>query len=108
MINQEIHSPDRWVVVEVIMDEMTTRHILGGWWGGYLDADYWRMSSGITNTTEYDDRYEFDNTSGSRYICYKAQQGLTHLCASVLESLKQKQGATVNIVNDFGDNNETL
>jgi hypothetical protein len=98
----ETHTPDRWVVIEVTLDEVATQHVLAGFWGGYLDGDYWRMSSGITNTTEYDDRYEFDNRSGSQYICYKAQYGFTGLSASVLEHLKQKPGTTLEIVKDFG------
>ena len=79
-------------------DGTLRRRVLAGWTGGYLDSDYWRMSSGIVTTIEYDDRYEFDNESGSRYICYKGRDGFTGLSAAIFNTLKRHDW---EIVNDF-------
>lgn len=93
------YTPDRWVVICGTTDDGTLRRrVLAGWTGGYLDSDYWRMSSGIATTIEYDDRYEFDNESGSRYICYKSRQGFTGLSAAIFNKLSSLDW---EIVNDF-------
>lgn len=85
------YEPDRWVIIEgVWFNGEPTRRVLAGWSGGYLYDDEWRMSSGITNITEYDDRYEIDNHSGSHYICYKNRRGLTSLSAAALKSYQEK------------------
>jgi hypothetical protein len=100
------YTPDRWVCIEITLDDITTRHILGGWWGGYLDGDSWRMSSSIRQVTVHDNHYQVDNVSGSRYICYKTQHGFTGLSASVLENLKKQKETIVNIVHDIGGTHE--
>lgn len=80
------YEPDKWVIIEGFdFNGDPIRRVLSGWSGGYLYGDEWRMSSGITNITEYDDRYEIDNHSGSHYICYKNRKGLTSLSTSALK-----------------------
>jgi hypothetical protein len=69
--------------------------VFAGWYGGYLDGDSWKLSSGITETKEFDDRYEFDNISGSLYICYKKNYGMSGYQTSILSSL-EKQIAEAN------------
>jgi hypothetical protein len=93
------YKPDRWVVISGTTDDGTLRRrVLAGWTGGYIDSDTWRMSSGIVTTIEYDDRYEFDNESGSRYICYKGRDGFTGLSAAIFNKLSSLDW---EIVNDF-------
>lgn len=66
------YTPDRWVVLEMgVKGGEPIRKVFAGWYGGYLNGDSWKLSSGITNVREFDDRWEFDNYSGSIYVCYK-------------------------------------
>ena len=80
------YTPDAWVVLEISSDDTEPiRKVLAGWYGGYANGDSWKLSSGVTNTTEYPDRYEFLNATGSLYVCYKQSQRLSGLTGSVLE-----------------------
>lgn len=80
------HTPNRWVMLSIENKKTSevTRHILGGWSGGYLDGDSWRLSTPIVVTNETEDHYEFNTESGSSYICGKYSQSLTGLTGSVL------------------------
>ena len=81
------YTPDRWIVVEIKQNGKDAwRRILGAWYGGYLGADSWRLSSGITKFVEHDKYYEVHNESGSVYTCYKSALGTSSLSASVLNS----------------------
>lgn len=84
------YSPDRWVIVELIKDDMVVRKVLAGWSGGYLDADHWRMSSGITKVVEHDKHYDVHNESGSLYTCFKSAVGVTNLSGSILNNLSNQ------------------
>lgn len=85
------YEPDRWVVIKGLLDGEEVTRIVAGWSGGYLDGDYWRISSVISVTQELDDRYEFDNESGSRYICYKRRWGFNGITANVFKQLQERQ-----------------
>lgn len=78
------YTPDRWIVIEIESTTDLVRKVLAGWSGGYLDADHWRISSGITKVVECDDYYLVHNESGSVYTCFKNSEGVTNLSGSVL------------------------
>lgn len=83
------YTPDCWVMIEVRpKDGEPIRKILAGWSGGYLYGDSWKINSGITETREYDDRYEFDGYSGSTYVCYKTAERMNMIMMSTLSSLQ--------------------
>ena len=65
------YVPDCWVVLELGDANRTIRKVFAGWYGGYTQGDSWKLSSGITEAQEFDNRWEFKNHSGSLYICYK-------------------------------------
>ena len=71
------NTPDSWVVVRMKYNDKLTDKVLAGWYGGYLDGDSWKLSSGIITTEEFTDRYEFTNYSGSLYICYKQRERMS-------------------------------
>jgi hypothetical protein len=50
--------------------------VFAGWYGGYLNGDSWKLSSGITSVEEFEDRFEFMNYSGSLYVCRKDSKGM--------------------------------
>lgn len=80
-----MYTPDKWVVLEVETPEFKTRKILASWYGGYLDGDSWRLSSGITNIEDNDDHYLIHNESGSTYQCFKESQGMSIYTTSIYQ-----------------------
>ena len=83
-----IYEPDNWVIVAIEQDDGTTFHkVLGGWSGGYLDADNWRMNSGIDRVVTDEDHYDIHGYSGSVYRCRKDTEGIRMNIANILEKL---------------------
>ena len=64
MMNERTYTPDGWIVVEFrTNDGEVNRKVMASWYGGYLGSDRWKLSSGITETIEHEDHYEFINHS---------------------------------------------
>lgn len=85
------YTPDRWVIVEIGKKGYPTdRKVLAGWSGSYLEGQSWKLSSGITKETEHDDRYEFENYSGSVYVCSKGDYGFNFITMSVYTDFKKQ------------------
>lgn len=76
-----MNTPDCWVVVRMRHNDDTIDKVLAGWYGGYLNGDSWKLSSGIATTEEFNDRYEFTNQSGSVYVCYKKRERMNGITA---------------------------
>jgi hypothetical protein len=90
-MSDRTYTPDGWVVVELrTNDGVVSRKVMASWYGGYLGSDSWKLSSGITETIEHEDHYEFINHSGSVYKCGKNSFGLSGYAYGVLESFKKK------------------
>lgn len=86
-----MHTPDNWIIVKVITSDNETIHkVLGGWHGGYLDGDRWRMNSGIASVKEESDCYDFIGHSGSIYRCHKDGEKLSMITSGIFEKLKQE------------------
>jgi len=84
------YTPDCWVMLEIKPNGGEPIHkILAGWHGGYLHGDSWKINSGITETREFDDRYEYDGYSGSTYVCYKTRERMNMIMMSTLSSLQE-------------------
>lgn len=91
-------TPDKWVIIR-IEDGTNLHKVLCGWIGGYLGADEWRMSSGITKVVSRKTHYEVHNLSGSIYECSKGGEGFTSLMTSILEALnKEKTLPKVSVI----------
>lgn len=71
------YVPDKWILLETGDGTETVYKVFAGWYGGYTGSDSWKLSSGVTNMTVFPDRYEFENFSGSLYVCYKAVEGMS-------------------------------
>jgi len=85
------YQPDLWVVVEIKQEGKDPwRRILGSWYGGYLNGDSWRLSSGITRVVEHDRYYQVHNESGSIYTCMKGAEGMSGLANGVLNTWTKK------------------
>ena len=84
-----IYTPDKWVVVEINLENDSACKVLAGWGGSYTWGESWKLSSGITKVTEYPDRYEFLNHSGSNYICRKDAQGLSRYTSGIFANFER-------------------
>jgi hypothetical protein len=98
------YYPDNWVVLKI-----TTEHeepfykVLGGWSGGYLDGDSWRMNSGIARVDKRVHNWEFYGLSGSVYICYEGDYGLRINNAGVYNRLKEHFGDQIELMHKDTD-----
>jgi len=83
-----VYTPDCWVIVEFSGTKVpeTYHRILAGWYGGYLDGDSWKMSSGILQMNDRDDHWEIPNSSGSIYYCYKRCERFSMLTGNVFSN----------------------
>ena len=68
--------------------------MLGGWSGGYLDGDSWRLNSGIVDVEETADSFIFIGGSGSRYICDKTQECLRMNTAGIWKQMQEVSEGT--------------
>lgn len=79
-----MYTPDKWVILKLKNDDQIIYKVMGGWQGGYLGNDSWRVNSGITKVEVDNDYYLFHGHSGSTYKCHKKMYGMTYLMSTVL------------------------
>lgn len=80
--------PDRWVVLEMKeKNEDAYYKLFLTWIGGYIDADKWRMNSGITEIKERGNFIIFHGYSGSIYECSKSSYGTSIYSDAVLDNM---------------------
>lgn len=97
------HSPDKWMIVRFTSPKNgDVFKVLGGWSGGYLDSDNWRLSSGLEKITEEGDYYLMHNYSGSIYKCHKKAEGFTGLSGGIYsgfqKDVKKLEGVEINTI----------
>lgn len=97
------YTPDAWVVVEIQGENETIRKVLAGWYGGFLNGDSWKLNSGIEETVETEDYYDFHGYSGIVYRCYKNAERMSGLMQSMYSHFKEILGDKINIVQYSGD-----
>lgn len=85
------YKPDRWIILKITNGEKVIYKVMGGWYGGYLGADSWRINSGISKVELDGDTYNFHGHSGSIYLCHKNSYGTTIFMNSVLPSIDNVQ-----------------
>jgi hypothetical protein len=78
------YTPDRWVILKITNGDKATYKVMGGWYGGYLGSNIWRINSGISKIELIDNTYNFHGNSGSMYVCHKDAYGMTALMSSVI------------------------
>lgn len=77
-----MHEPYDWVVLRIESEDSVIYKVLAGFPGGYLDGDYWRLNSGITDVELGDNGIVyFYGNSGS---CYKVNEANYHLSMRTL------------------------
>jgi len=97
------YEPDNWVIVRIHEKSGETLgwKVLGGTSGGYADADYWRVNSGIKDYTEEDEHYLFHGYSGSTYKCRKMGETIRMNIAGTLRTMTDSGMASIQDFKDF-------
>lgn len=74
-MSNRLYTPDRWVIVKIQAEGQGPYYrVFAGWYGGFTQGDSWKLSSGIEKSVDKGDYYEFYNTSGSIYKCWKGEK----------------------------------
>lgn len=94
------YNPDCWVVLKMIHKDQTFYKILGGWVGGYLNGDSWRLNSGVEKVELDNDLYKFYGSSGSVYNCHKSGYGLCMSTAGIWNQMKTRYPDQVELLDD--------
>lgn len=100
------YNPDKWAILKIEMNDNLVYKVLGGWSGGYLDGDGWRLSSGLESVETEGDFYLLKNHSGSVYKCHKEANGFNRISGEKFaeyEKILKKQGGKIKSisVDDF-------
>lgn len=96
-----MYKPDNWVILEMEQDGLTFYKVCGGWSGGYLGSDSWRVNSGIVDVQENEEGYwDFVGSSGAVYRCWKESEFTRMNNAGVVNRLVEL-GAKIVSVEDI-------
>lgn len=84
-------TPDRWVVLKILsVSDGTFYKVLGSWYGGYSNGNFWRLNSGIQRVVKAaKDTFLFYGVSGSCYECRINNYGMHPESASIVNQMKQ-------------------
>ena len=99
------YTPDNWVVLKIKEGKYDRGFykVLGGWSGGYLYGDAWRMNSGITRVEEKPKHWEFYGHSGSVYKCHRKGYGLRMNNAGIWNQLQERHADKVELMPEDTD-----
>lgn len=106
-----MYVPDRWVKLKIEQENKETIYkIIGGWSGGYLDSDSWRMNSGIVREEKGEEDghsyTDYIGYSGSVYRCFLGSNGTSLAFAGILNQLLEASDlAKVTIVDPKEEEN---
>lgn len=93
-----MYTPDNWIVFEFeTPDGKKFRKVLGGWSGGYLDGDSWRLNSGIVDVKDDGDYLLFIGHSGSTYKCHKNSNTIRLNIAHIWDKIQKMQDSVKEI-----------
>jgi hypothetical protein len=91
----DANTPDTWTVVRLRSNNAKMYRLLCSWYGGYLGADTWRLSSQINTVEKFNGYYCVHTQSGSTYYLYTDRKGMSNISAQKFEGwqhLCHKQG----------------
>ena len=97
------YNPDKWALANFTFEKENAEEIkvVATWYGGYLDGDSWRFSSGVTKIEEDENFYLFHNNSGSIYKCHKKAEGMGSYTAMIFRNYEKSHKAKVITVEEL-------
>lgn len=86
------YTPDCWKIVELtnVQTGETHKRVLCSWYGGYMGADWWKLSSGNISVEDHGDHYIVPQHSGSVYKLYKASEKVSGMMQSIFHSFERR------------------
>ena len=94
------YVPDTWSVFKITNEGETFYKILGGWYGGYINGDSWRVNSGIERVELLDGQYHFHGFSGSVYKCSPDSYGMRRPTIDIWSTMKDRFPDQVELLED--------
>jgi hypothetical protein len=107
MTDYKLHTPDRWVIVEVTppAPEKPHRKVFAGWIGNYTNGDSWRLSSPIRLIELYEGKgYDIYTEDGAHYKCSLQSQEMSGYMGYIYNQLLRaaaEEHATLKIVGEY-------
>ena len=99
-----MYQPDNWVILKITINPKDIHYrVLGGWSGGYLDGDSWRLNSGITKVEDDGDYLLFHGYSGSVYKCYKGSYVVRMNCSYPIQYYQKNYPDKVKVMPEDTD-----
>lgn len=92
------YTPDKWVIIKITHEHVSSFKILAGWNGSYLEGERYRVSSGIHQVEEVKGAAIIHNYSGSKYYCYPGTEGMTSYSKTVFDHYKTLEGVKVEVI----------
>ena len=99
------YVPDRWVLVEFQSEKIgKVKKIFGGWYGGYMGSDWWKLSSGVleNQVAGNDESFLSPQESGSTYQVYKNSYGMTGYMGSIwgnwMDALEKSEDKSTKVI----------
>ena len=96
--------PVKWVILKIGGDTPHYR-VFGGWLGGYLSGDRWKVNSGISKVESDEEFYYFYGFSGSCYRCRKnsyaikeGESSFGSYVGGILDNMINNSGGKIEIV----------
>ena len=94
------YTPDRWVLVEIEYEGKKYCKVLASWYGGFAGSDSWKLSSGIESVKETEHVFEYPQSSGSTYFCYKDGYGMSGYASGVFQSFVNELGDKIRLLSE--------
>jgi hypothetical protein len=98
-----IYTPDSWVVIRIVHNGETLYKVLGGWYGGYLGNNNFRLNSGIVSAEQDEHCWIFNGHSGSKYICSKNSYRMSGVMAEFYNNLKKNFSDSIELMDENTD-----
>lgn len=92
-----IYYPHKWALLKITGTNPHYR-VLGSWFGGYLDADEWRINSGIKSIEETDEYYIFKGYTESEYYCHKGDYGYSMIAYNIAMHYIKNSGGLIELL----------
>ncbi len=86
------YNPDCWVVFRVNNPDLEKPcyKVFGGWYGGYLNGDSWKINSGIVRVEKDENLFKFYGESGSVYIVHNNSYKMSGYMSGVWANMMNK------------------
>lgn len=86
------YNPDCWELIKLTEAStgQVTYKVVAGWYGGFVGADSWKISSGIKDVIDHNEYFEMPQFSGSVYHLGKGCRRMSSLMHNVIADFQRR------------------